>query len=162
QGVQAAGAAGGGGRPGCGAGRGGAAVEFRPCAATRPVMSSEFPERQPSTPLTAAELEWARQEVDREEFLAGVRRIEETGGLRTADFTQQLGQVLAAVLRDHVIDPGDLQPNCRCSRRASNSASSGIGPAPALWIERRQSSPLVADDQDAVHGVTLRPASLRS
>lgn len=43
--------------------------------------------------LAPAQLrDWARQTLDREEFLAGVREIEETGGLKFEDFVGELEQ----------------------------------------------------------------------
>jgi hypothetical protein len=41
-------------------------------------------------------LEWARQTFDEEEFRAGMREIEETGGLELKDFIQELEQEVSS------------------------------------------------------------------
>ena len=41
---------------------------------------------------TAPLLDWARQTLDKQEFLDGVREIEETGGLKFEDFVGELEQ----------------------------------------------------------------------
>lgn len=41
-------------------------------------------------PVTPEVLEWARRTFDEQEFLAGLREIERTGGLELKDFIQEL------------------------------------------------------------------------
>jgi hypothetical protein len=48
------------------------------------------PEPFPREPIPPEVLEWARQTFDEEEFLAHVREIEATGGLRLEDFIAEL------------------------------------------------------------------------
>jgi endogenous inhibitor of DNA gyrase (YacG/DUF329 family) len=46
----------------------------------------------PFAKLSPELLEWARRDFNEEEFLAGLREIEETGGLELKDFIQELEQ----------------------------------------------------------------------
>lgn len=41
-------------------------------------------------PITPEIMEWARQNFDEEEFIAGLRQIRETGGWQLKDFIQEL------------------------------------------------------------------------
>jgi len=52
----------------------------------QPNHSEPFPRER----IPPALLEWARQTFDEEEFLAHVREIEATGGLRLEDFLAEL------------------------------------------------------------------------
>ncbi len=45
-----------------------------------------------SEPVPPEIMEWARRTFNKEEFLAGVREIEQTGGLRLEDFIDELEQ----------------------------------------------------------------------
>ena len=47
-------------------------------------------DRPQATSIAPELLQWARQTFDREEFMAGVREIEETGGLKFEDFVEEL------------------------------------------------------------------------
>ncbi len=51
-----------------------------------------FPQSQPVTPEL---LEWARRTFNEEEFLAGLREIQTTGGLEFKDFIHELEQEAA-------------------------------------------------------------------
>ncbi len=51
---------------------------------------SHHPEPFPREPVPPEILEWARQTFDEEGFLAHVREIEATGGLRLEDFIAEL------------------------------------------------------------------------
>jgi hypothetical protein len=51
---------------------------------------SSHPEPFPRETIPPEILEWARQTFDEEEFLAHVREIEATGGLRLEDFIAEL------------------------------------------------------------------------
>jgi len=51
--------------------------------------------RQQMENLTPEMLEWARQQINVEEALAGLREINETGGLELRDFIQELEQLAA-------------------------------------------------------------------
>ncbi len=51
---------------------------------------SDQPEPFPRERIPPELLEWARQTFDEEEFLAEVREIEATGGLRLEDFIAEL------------------------------------------------------------------------
>jgi hypothetical protein len=50
----------------------------------------DHPEPFPRERIPPEILEWARQTFDEEEFLAHVREIEATGGLRLEDFITEL------------------------------------------------------------------------
>jgi hypothetical protein len=52
----------------------------------------------PSGKFSPEFLEWERQHFDMEQFLAGVREIEETGGFELKDFIEELER--EAGLRD--------------------------------------------------------------
>ena len=61
--------------------------------------NGELTARQPtpaaaplSVKLPPELMEWARQDFNEEEFLAGLREIQETGGLELKDFIQELEQ----------------------------------------------------------------------
>jgi hypothetical protein len=45
-----------------------------------------------SVKLSPELIEWARKSFSEEEFLAGIREIEETGGLELKDFIRELEQ----------------------------------------------------------------------
>jgi len=47
--------------------------------------------------LSPALLEWARREFNEEEFLAGLREVEETGGLELKDFIHELEEEAGVV-----------------------------------------------------------------
>jgi hypothetical protein len=47
----------------------------------------------PSGKLPPELREWARQQFNEEEFLAGLREVEETGGVELKDFIRELEQV---------------------------------------------------------------------
>jgi hypothetical protein len=51
---------------------------------------SNKPEPFPRETIPPEILEWARQTFDAEEFLAQVREIEQTGGVRLEDFIAEL------------------------------------------------------------------------
>jgi hypothetical protein len=51
---------------------------------------SNLPEPFPRDTIPPEILEWARQTLSEEEFLAHVREIEATGGLRLEDFIAEL------------------------------------------------------------------------
>jgi hypothetical protein len=51
---------------------------------------SDHPEPFPRERIPPEILEWARQNFDEEEFLAQVREVEATGGLRLEDFIAEL------------------------------------------------------------------------
>ena len=51
---------------------------------------SHSPESSPRETIPPEVLEWARQAFDEEEFLAHVREVEVTGGLRLEDFIAEL------------------------------------------------------------------------
>src|SRR3954466_8801749 len=55
--------------------------------------SEEFPMGK----LSPALLEWARREFNEEEFLAGLREVEETGGLELKDFIHELEEEAGVV-----------------------------------------------------------------
>jgi hypothetical protein len=57
---------------------------------------SDHPEPFPRERIPPEILEWARQTFDEAEFLAHVREIEATGGLRLEDFITELEQSLRA------------------------------------------------------------------
>jgi hypothetical protein len=46
----------------------------------------------PFAKLSPELLEWARQQINEEEIVAGMREIEETGGLELSDFLPELEQ----------------------------------------------------------------------
>ncbi len=50
------------------------------------------PPALPSGKLPPELMEWARQQFNEEEFLAGLREVEETGGVELKDFIQELEQ----------------------------------------------------------------------
>ena len=51
---------------------------------------SNAPDPVPREPIPPEILEWARQTFDEAEFLAHVREVEATGGLRLEDFIAEL------------------------------------------------------------------------
>jgi hypothetical protein len=51
---------------------------------------SNPPELFPREPISPEMLAWARQTFDEEEFLADIREIEATGGVRLEDFISEL------------------------------------------------------------------------
>lgn len=62
-------------------------------AATRDATQQPIPPPMPpSGKLPKELLEWARQQLSEEEFLAGLREIQESGGLELKDFIQELEQ----------------------------------------------------------------------
>jgi zinc-ribbon domain len=50
------------------------------------------PPAQPSGKLSPELREWARQQFSEEEFLAGLREVQETGGVELKDFIKDLEQ----------------------------------------------------------------------
>jgi hypothetical protein len=48
----------------------------------------------PTFEYTPEFMEWARQQYSEEEILAGIREIEETGGLELKDFIHELEQIV--------------------------------------------------------------------
>ena len=48
--------------------------------------NQSLPQPPRTEPLSPDLLEWARQTFDEEEFMAGVREIRQTGGVRLEDF----------------------------------------------------------------------------
>ncbi len=46
-------------------------------------------------PIDPEILEWARQNIDEEEIMAGIREIEETGGVQLEDFIEELKKATA-------------------------------------------------------------------
>jgi hypothetical protein len=60
---------------------------------TPPVSPHTLPGKEPQrTPITPEIIEWARQQLNEEETVAGLREIRETGGLELDDFIQELEQ----------------------------------------------------------------------
>jgi hypothetical protein len=58
-------------------------------------LQRSTPPELPSTKLSPELLEWARQQFHEEEFIAGLREIQDTGGLELKDFIQELEQEAA-------------------------------------------------------------------
>jgi hypothetical protein len=63
-----------------------------PAEAGGTTQQSTRPLAQVSGKLPPELMEWARQQFNEEEFLAGLREIQETGGLELKDFIQDLEQ----------------------------------------------------------------------
>ncbi len=80
--------------PACGHSLNGA-IPPAPRSVERPPPPPGFP---PVEPIPPEILEWARRTFNEEEFLAGLREIEKTGGFKLEDFIEELEK--EAGLRD--------------------------------------------------------------